>query len=135
MAIGSWCSAEDGAAEVGDARAVAWVAPRSAASTTRACGVEGERGRRAAAGRAGLAGRGDEAGGEQVVDPGGDGRPGQPGELGQLGPGARLAVAQQLEQLPGAGRPGSELEELVHAHSEPPPSVESTFVATMTVTR
>ena len=95
------------------------MAPRSTARTTRAAGlnanVAGGRPPVELASPAGATNPDD----EQEVDPGGDRGARLPGERGQVGAGAGLPVTEELEHLPGARRPGGELEELVHAHSEP----------------
>ncbi len=78
---------------------VAWVAPRSAASTTRECGSKANRvGGRPPDERASPAAA-DQTGGDQLVDPGGDGGAGQPGEVGQLRSGPSAAVAQELKKI------------------------------------
>ena len=67
-------------------------------------GVEGKARRRPAAAGAGLAGRSNQSGVHQRVDAGRDGGAGQSGGESQLGAGAGLAVAQELEQVPGTGQ-------------------------------
>ena len=59
-------------------------------------------------------------GGQERVDPGADRRPGQAGELDQLGPGARPAVAHELQQVAGASGSGDAGEgaRAVHGGSE-----------------
>ena len=64
--------------------------------------IEGEAGRWATATRRGLTGRTDQLAGHQGVDALGDGRPAEARRDGQLAARPRRAVAEQLEQCPGA---------------------------------
>ena len=79
---------EHGSGEVGDGE-VACEAPRSAASTMRARGVQGELRGRASAGGRGIGDRGDEAEPHELVDARGDGRPGESRDLRERGARAR----------------------------------------------
>ena len=81
--------------------------------------VEGHPGGRAATGRHGLTGGAQEVGGQQSIDPGGDGRAGQSGEGGELRLGAGVPVAEDLEDLagPGGGR-GERSQQVNHGVSK-----------------
>ena len=107
---------------------ITWVAPTSTARTDAGGGVEGKARRRPAAAGAGLTGGPHQPETHQGIDPCGHGGPGQAGGESQFGPGAGLAVAEQLEKIPGTGHRAGRLGRLDGCRGRLPWFSDSTAV-------